>query len=96
MRFKEAMDGCYRALDKLRNEKTIKAIGFGVNEADICVKFALAGDFDVAMMAGRYTLIDQTGLAEPAARARKEHGRDACWRVQFRHSGDRIRSGRKI
>ena len=63
-RFKEAMDGGYRALDKLRNEKVIKAIGFGINEADTCVKFALAGDFDVAMMAGRYTLIDQTGLAE--------------------------------
>ena len=52
------------ALDKLRNEKVIKAIGFGINEADTCVKFAKAGDFDVAMMAGRYTLIDQTGLAE--------------------------------
>ena len=53
-RFKEAMDGAYRALDKLRNEKVIKAIGFGINDADTCVKFALAGDFDVAMMAGRY------------------------------------------
>jgi D-threo-aldose 1-dehydrogenase len=63
-RFKEAMEGAYRALDKLRNEKVIKAIGFGINEADTCVKFAKAGDFDVAMMAGRYTLIDQTGLAE--------------------------------
>ena len=63
-RFKEAMAGCYRALDKLRNEKVVKAIGFGINEADTCVKFALAGDFDVAMMAGRYTLIDQTGLKE--------------------------------
>ena len=63
-RFKEAMEGAYRALDKLRNEKVIKAIGFGINEADTCVKFAKAGDFDVAMMAGRYTLIDQTGLTE--------------------------------
>jgi D-threo-aldose 1-dehydrogenase len=63
-RFKEAMEGCYRALDKLRNEKTIKAIGFGINDAATCVKFAKAGDFDVAMMAGRYTLIDQTGLPE--------------------------------
>jgi D-threo-aldose 1-dehydrogenase len=63
-RFKEAMSGAYRALDKLRNEKVVKAIGFGINEADTCVKFAKAGDFDVAMMAGRYTLIDQTGLPE--------------------------------
>ena len=63
-RFKEAMEGAYKALDKLRNDKTIRAIGFGINEADTCVKFAKAGDFDVAMMAGRYTLIDQGGLTE--------------------------------
>jgi D-threo-aldose 1-dehydrogenase len=64
VRFKEAMEGCYKALDKLRHDKVIKAIGFGINDAATCVKFAKAGDFDVAMMAGRYTLIDQTGLPE--------------------------------
>lgn len=63
-RFGEAMDGAYRALDKLRSEKTVAAIGFGINEADTCVKFARAGDFDVAMMAGRYSLLIQNGLAE--------------------------------
>lgn len=63
-RFKEAMDGAYKALDKLRSEKAIAAIGFGINEADTCVKFARAGDFDVAMMAGRYSLLIQNGLAE--------------------------------
>src|SRR5271156_6941459 len=36
-RFKEAMSGAYLALDKLRREKVIKAIGFGINEADTCV-----------------------------------------------------------
>jgi D-threo-aldose 1-dehydrogenase len=72
-RFKEAMAGAYLALDKLRSEKVVKAIGFGINEADTCVKFATAGDFDVAMMAGRYTLIDQTGLREflPLAQQKK-------------------------
>ena len=63
-RFKEAMEGAYRALDKLRSEKTVAAIGFGINEADTCVRFARAGDFDVAMMAGRYSLLIQNGLAE--------------------------------
>ena len=63
-RFKEAMEGAYRALDKLRSERTVGAIGFGINEADTCVKFARAGDFDLAMMAGRYTLLIQNGLAE--------------------------------
>lgn len=63
-RFGEAMDGAYKALDRLRSEKTVAAIGFGINEADTCVKFAQAGDFDVAMMAGRYSLLIQNGLAE--------------------------------
>lgn len=74
-RFKEAMDGAYKALDKLRSEKTVAAIGFGINEADTCVKFAQAGDFDLAMMAGRYTLLDQSGVGEfmPLA-ARKKMG----------------------
>jgi D-threo-aldose 1-dehydrogenase len=63
-RFMEAMEGAYRALDKLRSEKTVAAIGFGINEADTCVKFARAGDFDVAMMAGRYSLLIQNGMAE--------------------------------
>jgi D-threo-aldose 1-dehydrogenase len=63
-RFKEAMEGAYRALDKLRSEKTVAAIGFGINEADTCVRFARAGDFDVAMMAGRYSLLIQNGMAE--------------------------------
>ncbi|MDM0078806.1 aldo/keto reductase [Variovorax sp. J2P1-59] len=63
-RFAEAMDGAYRALDKLRSEKTVAAIGFGINEADTCVRFARAGDFDLAMMAGRYSLLIQNGLSE--------------------------------
>jgi D-threo-aldose 1-dehydrogenase len=72
-RFKEAMDGAYKALDKLRSEKTVAAIGFGINEADTCVRFARAGDFDVAMMAGRYSLLIQNGLAEflPLAQEKK-------------------------
>ena len=63
-RFKEAMDGAYRALDKLRSEKVVSAIGFGINEADTCAKFARAGDFDLALMAGRYSLLIQNGLVE--------------------------------
>ena len=73
VRFREAMEGAYVALDKLRSEKVVNAIGFGVNEADICVKFAHAGDFDVAMMAGRYSLLVQSGLQHfmPVAVERK-------------------------
>lgn len=61
-RFKEAMDGAYKALAKLREEKIIKGIGIGVNEADMCERFAGAGDFDVMMLAGRYTILEQGAL----------------------------------
>lgn len=62
-RFAEAMDGAYRALDKLRSVGTVKAIGVGVNEAEICERFARAGDFDTMLLAGRYSLLEQPGLA---------------------------------
>jgi D-threo-aldose 1-dehydrogenase len=61
-RFKEAMEGGYRALEKLRADGTVKAIGVGVNDPDILVRFAEAGDFDCFMLAGRYTLLEQTPL----------------------------------
>jgi D-threo-aldose 1-dehydrogenase len=60
-RFKEAMDGAYRALDRLRAEGVVKAIGVGVNEAEICARFVEAGDFDTVLMAGRYSLLEQGG-----------------------------------
>ena len=56
--FKIAMDGAYKALKELKDQKLIKAIGIGVNEAEMCTKFAEAGDFDCMVMAGRYTLLD--------------------------------------
>jgi D-threo-aldose 1-dehydrogenase len=62
-RFREVMDGGgYRALEKLRAEGAVKAIGVGVNDPDILVRFAEAGDFDCFMLAGRYTLLEQTPL----------------------------------
>lgn len=61
-RFREAMEGAYRALDRLRGEGVIRAIGVGLNEADMCVRFAEAGDFDCALLAGRYSLLQQDAL----------------------------------
>jgi D-threo-aldose 1-dehydrogenase len=63
-RFKEAMDGGYRALDDLRRKGAIGAIGVGLNEADICARFARAGDFDTMLLAGRYSLLEQPGLED--------------------------------
>ena len=62
-RFSEAMNGAYRALVKLREAGAIKAIGVGINEADLCERFARAGDFDTMLLAGRYSLLEQPALA---------------------------------
>ncbi len=61
-RFREVMDSGYRALEELRSNGTVKAIGVGVNDPDILVRFAQAGDFDCFMLAGRYTLLEQSPL----------------------------------
>jgi D-threo-aldose 1-dehydrogenase len=60
--FAQAMEGAYRALDELRRQGHVKAIGVGVNEADAASDFLRAGDFDCVMLAGRYTLLDQSAL----------------------------------
>lgn len=62
-RFAEAMNGAYRALETLRAAGAVKAIGVGVNEAEMCERFARAGDFDTMLLAGRYSLLEQPGLA---------------------------------
>jgi D-threo-aldose 1-dehydrogenase len=62
-RIAEFMGGGYRALDKLRAEGVVKAIGAGVNEWQICEKLAKTGDFDLFLLAGRYTLLEQESLA---------------------------------
>jgi D-threo-aldose 1-dehydrogenase len=62
--FKEAMEGSYRALLKLREEGVVKAIGFGVNEWQVCHEALKRGDFDCFLLAGRYTLLEQESLDE--------------------------------
>lgn len=52
----------YKALERLRNEKVIKAFGAGVNEWEACQILAERGDFDLFLLAGRYTLLEQEAL----------------------------------
>jgi D-threo-aldose 1-dehydrogenase len=61
-RFRTAMDSGYRALDELRRAGVIGAIGCGLNETEMCLRFARAGDFDCMLLAGRYTLLEQGAL----------------------------------
>jgi D-threo-aldose 1-dehydrogenase len=60
---KTLLEGGYKALRKLRDEKVIKAFGAGVNEWQVCETLAKAGDFDLFLLAGRYTLLEQEALS---------------------------------
>jgi D-threo-aldose 1-dehydrogenase len=54
-----AVAGAWRALARLREEKVIGAAGIGVNESEICVRFAERCDIDCVLLAGRYSLLEQ-------------------------------------
>ena len=62
VRIKEFMTGGYRALDRLRASGAVKAIGAGISEWEAAERLARAGDFDVFLLAGRYTLLEQEAL----------------------------------
>ena len=52
----------YRALLDLRDQRVIGAFGAGVNEVEPCTYLAERGDFDIFLLAGRYSLLEQTAL----------------------------------
>ncbi|MDH3659873.1 MAG: aldo/keto reductase [Alphaproteobacteria bacterium] len=60
--FEEAMTGGHRALEELRNAGDIAAFGIGVNETEVSLRALDRGDWDVFLLAGRYTLLEQTAL----------------------------------
>ncbi|MGL4406529.1 MAG: aldo/keto reductase, partial [Notoacmeibacter sp.] len=57
------MAGGYRALLDLRDQGVIKAFGAGVNEWQACQTLLERGDFDLFLLAGRYTLLEQEALS---------------------------------
>ena len=52
----------YDALLSLRDQNAISAIGGGINEWEVCQCLAEKGDFDLFLLAGRYTLLEQEAL----------------------------------
>ena len=60
--FRTFMEGGYRALRKLRDSGAVGAIGLGVNEWQVCEEALSVADFDVILLAGRYTLLEQGAL----------------------------------
>jgi len=59
----EALDGAYPALARLRADGTVGAIGVGVNSASVAEWFVARCDLDCVLVAGRYTLLDDSAAA---------------------------------
>ncbi len=60
--FKDLAEGGYKALDELRSNGDIQAIGLGVNEWQACLDVMEIGRWDCFLLAGRYTLLEQSPL----------------------------------
>lgn len=58
-RFREFMEGGYRAMSELKAAGQVSAIGLGANEWQICEAALKHGDFDGFLLAGRYTMLEQ-------------------------------------
>lgn len=56
------MDSGYKALVALRDQGVTRAIGGGINEWEQCQWLLERGDFDIFLLAGRYTLLEQESL----------------------------------
>jgi len=52
----------YPALEELRSQGMVRAIGAGMNQSAMLADFARHTDVDVLMLAGRYSLLDQSAL----------------------------------
>ena len=65
----QALTEAYPALEKLRGEGVLRAIGVGMNQSALPTRFVTETDIDVVLLAGRYTLLDQSATEDllPAA-----------------------------
>ncbi|MEU9558632.1 aldo/keto reductase [Streptomyces fumanus] len=68
----QAFNEGYTALERLRAEGVVGAIGAGMNQTAMLTRFVRDTDVDVVLCAGRFTLLDQSALTDllPAARDR--------------------------
>jgi D-threo-aldose 1-dehydrogenase len=68
----QAFREAYPALERLRAEGAVRAIGVGMNSAAMLTRFVTDTDVDVVLVAGRYTLLDTSAARAllPAARRR--------------------------
>lgn len=60
--YREALNHAYPALEELRSQGLVAAIGAGMNQSAMLADFARDTDMDLLMLAGRYTLLEQPAL----------------------------------
>ncbi|MET9372150.1 aldo/keto reductase [Streptomyces griseoflavus] len=60
----QALDEAYPELERMRDEGVVGAIGAGMNDAGPLTRFVRETGVDAVLLAGRYTLLDQSGLVE--------------------------------
>ena len=61
-RIDELMGSGYKALIELRDQGVVKAIGCGIDDWEPAQQLVERGDFDIILLAGRYTLLEQNAL----------------------------------
>ena len=57
------MEGAIPALARFKSEGVLAGYGIGINDVQICLDTLAVADIDVILLAGRYTLADQSALA---------------------------------
>ena len=62
--YEQALTQALPVLIELREQGRVKAIGAGMNQWEMELQFAREGHCDCFLLAGRYTLLDQTALPE--------------------------------
>jgi len=61
---RQLLEGGLKALEELKSSGTIAAFGLGVNEVPVCLEVMRRADIDCILLAGRYTLLDRSAVAE--------------------------------
>ncbi len=56
----QLLDSGVKALEELKSDGTVKAVGLGVNTVEICEELLGQFEMDLILLAGRYTLLDRS------------------------------------
>ena len=62
--YEEALAGALPALARLREEGVVRAIGAGMNQAEMLSRFVRETDIDCVLVAGRWTVLDRSAGEE--------------------------------